>query len=253
MIRYSPKESTLYDTNGGMIKEISCPLEKRWEDLQRLEDERSEIQKLLGPEERHRFCDACQKKVFNLNGLNADEIKGACLASPGICVHATLPHPAISVEERDNDRSGVCPKFEVVGRRLIRTARRVVAMNEAVKNGFKLLIKPVIPDDEIGRKYIVWQDEEGYVQVSGDFRMTGPNAQYYRLNPYASPLPFAAYLLPSGLMKNESVYLADVIEDMVGGRWNQGDTWRMTSTYAVWNGEDFVIDSLPDDVCTIMG
>lgn len=66
--------------------------------------------------------------------------------------------------------------------------------------------------------------------------------------------PFAAYLIPQGLKVGEHVLLEDLIEDLVGGSWNQGDAWRLQSCEAVWNGADFEHQFDPKrDISSIMG
>ena len=79
--------------------------------------------------ERHRYCDSCQSNVMNLDGLSEGQIEGACLGNPAICIHATLPHPAIEV--KDAESKARCPDVRSEYR-LIHTARHLSAMNVAV-------------------------------------------------------------------------------------------------------------------------
>ena len=60
--------------------------------------------------------------------------------------------------------------------------------------------------------------------------------------PYSFESPYAAYLLPPDLKINERVFLEDLIEDVVGLVWNQGDKYRLSSVEAIWNGNDFELD-----------
>ena len=57
------------------------------------------------------------------------------------------------------------------GLRVIKTARDEFSINEAVKSGFKPLIKKVVPSDKICSKYAVIQNRKtGEVHVVSDYR-----------------------------------------------------------------------------------
>ena len=139
------------------------------------------------------------------------------------------------------------------GLRVIRTGRTEDAINEAARAGLWPLVKRVQPSPEIRSKFAVVQDVvTGEIDVLGDFRM-GPDPQKSKMvigftfyYPHHFECPYAAYLLPADLAIGEKVFLEDLIEDRVGGRWNQGDTFRLESAEATWNGSDFEIDYDPD-------
>lgn len=129
--------------------------------------------------------------------------------------------------------------------RIIQTARTEEQINQAAREGYFPLIKKVVPSDEIKSKFAVFQDPvSGEIRVVNDFRAAVSENRvidftYYY--PYSFPSPFAAYLIPKDLKVGEEVILEDLIEDFVGMRWNQGDTYRLSSARAKWTGEDFVI------------
>jgi hypothetical protein len=128
---------------------------------------------------------------------------------------------------------------------VIRTARTEKEINQAARNGFYPLVKRVSPSPEIRSKYAVYQNpESGEVQVVGDYRSAGEGNEvigftYYY--PHSFPSPFAAYLIPPDIKVGEVVILEDLIEDVVSGRWNQGDVFRLASCRATWNGNDFIL------------
>ncbi|WP_276345618.1 hypothetical protein [Daejeonella sp. JGW-45] len=134
--------------------------------------------------------------------------------------------------------------------RVIKTARSKEAINQAAKEGYWPLVKPVIPSPEIKTKYAVIQHSEtGEIEISADFRFDsmafGEKGNkvidftfYY---PYHFENPYAAYLIPKDLKINEKVFLEDLIEDIVGSTWNQGDSYRLASSEAVWDGTNFKI------------
>jgi len=151
--------------------------------------------------------------------------------------------------------------------RVIKTARNIEQINEAVENGFTPIIKPVIPSPEIRSKFaIIREKATGKVELISDYRSKGyqiiptdeyayetliPFTQYY---PYHFESPFAAYLIPKDIQVGEIVWLEDVIEDIVGSRWNQGDTYRLKSSEAVWNGNELAISfQLPMNQSSFVG
>lgn len=138
----------------------------------------------------------------------------------------------------------------------IATARDERAINKAAEDGFFPLIKKVVPAAALHTKFAVLQNlQTGHITVVTDFRdrthsnfdgkfkTVIPFSFYY---PYAFASPFAAYLIPKDLKVDERVVLLDLIEDYVGGTWNQGDTFRLESCEAIWTGGGFDICYDPD-------
>lgn len=129
--------------------------------------------------------------------------------------------------------------------RIIRTARTEDEINKAARDGYFPLVKKVSPSPEVRSKFAVYQNpESGEISVVGDYRLKGGGNEvigftfYY---PHNFPSPFAAYLIPPDLKTGEIVILEDLIEDLVGDFWNQGDVYRLKSCEAVWDGKDFII------------
>lgn len=145
--------------------------------------------------------------------------------------------------------------------RVIKTARTEQAINEAAEQGFRPLVKPVVPSPDIKAKFAIKQDKEtGKITVANDFRQLDipikpvmPELiEFYKPDtdvvigwtyyyPYQFENPFAAYLVPPDIEVGEKVVLEDLIEDVVSHSWNQGDVFRLKSCAAVWGGQDFVI------------
>lgn len=147
--------------------------------------------------------------------------------------------------------------------RHIATARSLKAMNRGVKQGLHPLIKKIEPNPEIQTKYQVLQHRKtGEVRCDGDYRadrFLGISDEWEVIipwtfhYPYAWDLPFAAYLLPLDLEVGEEVFLDDLIEDLPGTVWNQGDTYRRERCRARWTGTDFEILHSEEDVHDIIG
>ena len=131
--------------------------------------------------------------------------------------------------------------------RVIRTARTEQDINQAARDGYRPLIRLVAPDPAIHSKFCVYQHRTtGEIFVSGDFRSGPPSRDYDEViewshyYPYSFPAPFAAYLIPADIEVGERVFIEDLIEDLIGEKWNQGDVYRLHSTEAVWNGSDLI-------------
>jgi hypothetical protein len=135
--------------------------------------------------------------------------------------------------------------------RVIKTARDEKSINEAIKNGLKPIIKKVEPSDKIRTKYSVIKNKKnGEIRTIGDYRgdILIDNLDEYETiidwtfyYPYHFKLPFAAYLIPEDLKIGEVVFIEDLIEDFIGSAWNQGDTYRLESAEAIWDGTDLEI------------
>ena len=135
--------------------------------------------------------------------------------------------------------------------RVIKTARTQEAINEAAKEGFRPLVKPVKPSKKIHNMVAVYQHREtGEIEISGDCRMEYgeeyecvlPFRNYY---PYLFPEPFAAYLVPADISEDERVWIEDVIEDIVAVFGNQGWHPRLESCEAIWSKGEFKIQFDP--------
>ena len=138
------------------------------------------------------------------------------------------------------------------GLRVIKTARDKKSINNAAKNGYRPLIKKVEPSEEIRSKYSVVQNKRsGEIEVVGDYRGSYIEGEYETVidwtfyYPHNFKSPFAAYLIPMDIKTGEKVFLEDLIEDYIGASWNQGDTYRLESCEAIWNGNDFEIQYDP--------
>ena len=139
------------------------------------------------------------------------------------------------------------------GPRHIKTARSVEDINNAAKHGFRPIIRQVVRNPEITAKFQVIQNHStGEMRHLADYRshfdpaewgVVIPWTDYY---PYAWKMPFAAYLVPADIQAGEVVVLDDVIEDVVGMRWNQGSNFRLESCKARWTGSDLEL-ILPDE------
>lgn len=133
--------------------------------------------------------------------------------------------------------------------RIIQTGRDIETINKAALNGFHPLVKKIEQSELIKSKYAVFQHKTtGEIFLTSDFRTNFENNNHYQRvidytfhYPYQFPSPYAAYLIPDDIKIGEHVFLIDLIEDYIGASWNQGDTYRLESCEAIWNGTDFAI------------
>jgi hypothetical protein len=136
--------------------------------------------------------------------------------------------------------------------RVIETARTLKEINTAAKEGYRPLVKPVIPSKEIHQMVGVFQHRvTGEIELSGDVRgRLGEDYEcvipYRTFYPYKFPSPYAAYLVPPNISEGEAVWLKDVIEDIVAVFGNQGWHPRLESSEAVWLNGEFKITFDPE-------
>lgn len=139
-------------------------------------------------------------------------------------------------------------QLKEASRTTIKTARTKEAINEAAKQGVFPLIKPALPSPDIWSKVMVLQNEKtGEIETVGDFRSVGdelfkPVTDFIKYYPHDRVNPYAAYLIPPDLQPGDEVYLEDLIEDIRSVCWNQGDSIRLQSCRAIWDGKDFILN-----------
>ncbi len=145
------------------------------------------------------------------------------------------------------------------GLRIIGTARSKSAINRADRNGFTPIIKKVEPSPKINSKFSIIRNKvTGEIDVISDFRHN-VNSDFETVldwtfyYPHYFKSPFAAYLIPNDIKIGERVFIKDLIEDIVGDSWNQGDTYRLTSSEAIWDGNELLIEYNSQKGFTIVG
>lgn len=242
---YDTRSNLLLTDAGRVLKRLDCPLRKALPDL----DSNPECESGLS-------CNACSQEILDLAKLSEKDATAILEKDPQRCV--VIRH----AEERITLLSGADDEKAREVLPVIGTARGRDAINAGAMAGFRPLVKRVQPSEKITSKLAVYQNRRsGEVWFSGDFRdgPPGPNPDEWDLvipmfwyYPYAFEEPVAAYLLPADLKPGQAVVLEDLIEDLQGVAWNQGDCSRLEATIAVWNGEDFEFHS-EDNVPVMVG
>ncbi|MEQ3724480.1 hypothetical protein [Alcanivorax sp.] len=296
-MQYDPSTKRLETNDGDLIKVISCPLEKKWDELMPMPgkwDESLKIDDQLAlkgeedirffmlaqsdqePEENDqpawiewkermrgkpadylkKYCGSCQKCVVNANKFSESQISAMVQLNPEICLHLSDSHPELTINKATSEESdsecgyhGITQK----GLRIIQTARSLAAIEDGVQRGYRPLFVAADYKGEVGKKLLVsYCSTDNEVHYQSDFRRmrgslsgsgSGVSAIMIRHDDERHPSPLAAYMIPPELNPGDKVFVADVIEEIVRKRWNQGDSWRLASSEAVWTGETLEMEA----------
>lgn len=246
---YDMRSRLLLTEAGTVLKRLECPLRRGLLDL----DLKEGVAESSGP-----YCDSCAEEILDLSKLSERDAATILQKEPERCVLIRPGKKGVTLLSgaRDSKAREILP--------VIKTARGREAINEGAKEGFWPLVRRVEPSEKIKNKREVYQNRKtGEVWFNGDYRGGPPGRDrddwelvipmfwYY---PYAFQDPVAAYLIPDGLEPGQAVIIEDVIEDLPGTAWNQGDCGRLETTIAVWDGSDIQFHS--DDeysVPTVLG
>lgn len=266
-MRFIVRDRLLETDDGELIKEFDCPLEKHWDDLLPWAHDWREEE----PNDRKRLCGACSKAVVNFQHYSESQIIALVEVNPEVCGYLTASHPDLTeivgdLQEDTLNIPGVgtaCTRTRstVSGERVIKTARSFLALQEGVDRGYRPLFRPNVDCGRIHQKWaVVYDRKTGKLRAGGDARSGVPFNQELMDEWYGkgsgvvlcgdfgrASSPLAAYLLPPDLHPGERVFLEDLIEDRVGAAWNQGDTYRALSGWAIWNGTDLELEQAEDD------
>ncbi|MEQ3724174.1 hypothetical protein [Alcanivorax sp.] len=288
-MRYDPKTQRLETDAGELIKEISCPLSKKWDQLMPWADDwaqsigqnpsglelggewyswaQLEERGLQPPEPvpaRKKYCGSCQKCVIDVNSYTEAQIQAVCEVDEQACIHLRLNHPELTVVNVGTEEDGRACGYEGVSRQglpIVQTARTLAALEDGVRRGCRPLFVSTEPQGKVKSKLsIICSTEQKYVQSYTDFRLStgiagSESDESVEITIWhdrdRDPSPLAAYLIPPTLSIGARVYIADVIEEIVARTWNQGDSYRLTESEATWEGDGFAID--PPRVSSIVG
>ena len=248
---FDPLTNALYDDTGKFLKTVFCPLSLRPEQLHEFRST-----------DRVRYCSLCRKDVMSLDNLSDDEVKNAVASDPSLCVFATPGARNIRFLSQSSGFRIGNPE----GLPVIISLRSLPTMQLAAGSGFRLVFRDVGQAPSFGEsKYIVYQDSiTGRIWWSGDLRDGFPTPQLdgtrhdYRLIRnwfYARsdrPFPLGAYAVAPSITPGQRVYIEDVLEDISVKWWNQGNSHRLTSCFAAWNGSDLQLD-VPEQGPAVLG
>jgi hypothetical protein len=252
-MKYNKKTKELITDNGQILKKVECPMEMiKYEAIGR---------RMAGDYEFFK-CAECKKDVVNINGLNEKDVikifkneKDACVTFSVVAENFEIEDDVVRL-----DNITMFDKNNVNSLPVISTARNVYEINEAVEDGYNVIVKEIIDNPEIGSSYTLIKDKEGVYYEISDPR--GFGYKYYqegnetiidfkRYNNLSNRIPYAAYIIPKDLKVGTRVFLEDIIENIVHTM-HHGCT-RLNKCEAVFNGKDFDIDFSRKDIIQLVG
>ena len=80
---YNPISKQLFSDNGSFIKQLHCPLQKRWEELKA-------GQNLQPIPLKVRLCESCNKQVIDSSHIKENELIALIKKDPHTCVKIDL-------------------------------------------------------------------------------------------------------------------------------------------------------------------
>lgn len=80
---YNPISKQLFSDSGSFIKQLYCPLQKRWEELESSEN-------LQPIPLKGRLCDSCNKSVIDTNLIKENELIELLKQDPQLCIKIDL-------------------------------------------------------------------------------------------------------------------------------------------------------------------
>ena len=242
-MKYVVKEMKLYTDDDRLIKRLECPLKKEWKNLLKIESE-----------DAKRRCCECDKNVLDISMMSDARALIIAEYDPNVCLHVHSDAENvewIGEDENFRDSNSICSNELLDDCRVVKTARSKLPMNFAAIDGFNVLVKKVEENPEIQSKIAVRQDLQSQrVDFLGDYRDRDDSGSkvvvdFFFYSPCCSSAPVAAYIVPKDIKVGERVFIPDLIENMVGSEWNQGNVSRRERAYATWNGEGFDIEPIP--------
>ena len=237
-MKYVASKKTLYTLNDKPLKRLHCPLNKQWDKLS------------TTISERVRYCSSCEKNVTDITNLNEEQVTVIFEVNPDHCVYLDLRGGQTEVEAIGELEAIGDVRFDIKEcikkpsiLPTINTARDLVAMNRAVKEGYHLIIRSTQLEKAPKSKVMIHTSDENELSISGyDFRSHMPSEGNTDHKTYGiNKSPFAAYLIPKDLEKGTKVFISDLIEHKIREEWNQGDKWRRNSGEAIWDGDNLNI------------
>ena len=139
-------------------------------------------------------------------------------------------------------------------------------IQKALYDGFRIVFRAVEKNCELEQTMFLFQNKESLelVETTGRevFQQYGrilsyPESEWIEIGRFKSygrkprDAYYGAYLIPSALEVGTKVYLSDLIEDVVAT-----DFWGKIAAddgFAVWNGEDLVLDTEAYEQIVLIG
>ena len=246
-MHYDPTTRMLSGSDGTDIKELCCPLTKRWSDLE-----------VLDANDMARACAACKRRVFDTRAMKEADVRRMVAHDPTVCLHIDARHGNVVFATR----SPSSPGADLDEHPLIATAHSLHEVNFGAMIGMRPILKRL--SDRDGTHFLsVWQNtrtREIMLQMDprhapiplpyDEWEVAIPGFRW--ANEGSSP--FGAYMIPRGLAPNTPVRLERVLRDPEMRR-EAFATSRTFASRGVWTGRDIAVHSgyWPDDGYQVIG
>lgn len=254
---YDEKTSSLYAPDGTYLKKVFCPKALNWNQLT-----------IVPGESRWKNCESCEDKVIDLDAADVETVLNECRDEwKSICIHASSKSKNV-IFLKDSNAPPLAKELKINedGLPVIKTVRSIEDINRAVGLGYWPDVRLVEYDTyELRSKFAIGQDREtGKIDVSGDYR-SGFNPDVSNESKWVEIIPFhsyyqyyqenpiAAYLIPRDMQDGTRVLVEDPIEDIVGWRWNQGNSQRAMNMNGHVEGLKVILDKESVNVTEVMG
>jgi hypothetical protein len=245
-MKYVASEKILYTTDDRPMKTLHCPLNKQWNKLSTTSSGRV------------RYCSSCEKNVTDITNFNEEQVTVIFEVNPDHCVYLDLRGGQTEVEAIGDLRDDWEEWEECTTKQsmlpTINTARDLVAMNRAVKEGYHLIIRSTRPETAPKSTVMIHTLDENELSISGyDFCSNKSLEANIGQKSYGiNKSPFAAYLIPKDLEKGTKVFIPDLIEHIEIRHFVlQEYDCRRNSGEAIWDGDNLNI--IEEHYLQIMG
>lgn len=254
---YDEKTSSLYAPDGTYLKKVFCPKALNWNQLT-----------IVPGESRWKNCETCNEKVIDLDVADIETVVNECEDEwESICIHASSKsNNVIFLKDRNAPTLAKELELNEDGLPIIKTVRSIVDINRAVGLGYwpdVRLVKYEI--SKLSSKFEIKQNlVTGKIDVSGDYRSSFGSSDsndsewvevipFHSFYQYFQEEPIAAYLIPKDMKDGTVVLVEDPIEDIVGWRWNQGNSQRAMNVKGHLEGRKIVLNKKSVYVTEVIG
>ena len=84
-MKFLPSRQILYTDQGLFLKQLSCPLQKKWTDLQKQTDSRM------------RHCDRCNRSVLDTALLTDEDVATRVVRDPSVCLRISASQSNVTI------------------------------------------------------------------------------------------------------------------------------------------------------------
>ncbi len=89
-MKFNPITKRVYSDQGQFIKELNCPLNRKWESFRSMNDD------------RNKYCDNCNQKIIDTANLTDNELVKLIEVRPNTCLKIDLNQKNIQIFTNGN-------------------------------------------------------------------------------------------------------------------------------------------------------